>query len=373
MKSMQEIRARLMSSHTGKARTFSFRRRQQKTPRVYCHDNNDNQQVVAALRQLHEDFRPTPWLFNAHLQLILHNSRKGRGDASYDRFEPLVMADGGHTALVWRGYALAANTPTIVVLHTLAGSPASMAELVDDLHAVTGWRIVLCLRRGHAGLPFTVPRLNILGSTDDLREQMKIIRQQFPDSPLYGVGSSAGSGLLVRYLGEEGSASPFHATFAYCPGYNTDEAFDKAHPFYSRVMVRKLVRQFIRPHAQKLAHMATTRHLARAGNLADFYRNMYELAGYGSYEDYSAASNPMRVFNAITTPLMILNAEDDPVCRIANVEPYLDAMQKMPNVILVTTAEGSHCAHYEGWTPRSWAGRLIGNYFQVMQAQAAST
>lgn len=338
-----------------------------KKPRLYFHNNPTNHRVVSALTQLHEDFRPTPWLFNAHLQLILHNARKGRGAASYDHSERLVMADGGCTALVWRGHALPATTPTIVILHTLAGSPESMAELVEDLHAVTGWRIVLCLRRGHAGLPFDIPRMNILGSTDDLREQLAVIRQRFPESPLYGVGSSAGSGLLVRYLGEEGDASPFRASFAYCPGYNTDEAFDKAHPFYSRVMVRKLIRQFIRPHAHKLASMATARDLERAGNLADFHRHMFELAGYGSYDDYSAASNPMRVFSTITTPLMILNAEDDPVCRIGNVEPYLDAMQKMPNVILVTTAQGSHCAHYEGWVPRSWSGRLIGNYFRVMQ------
>lgn len=352
---------------TARSSSSSWQGRRQKKPRVYCQDSKGNQHVVAALSQLHEDFRPTPWLFNAHLQLILHNSRKGRGKASYDHFEQLLMQDGGCTALAWRGHALPAATPTIVVLHTLAGSPENMSELVDDLHAATGWRIALCLRRGHAGLPLTVPRINILGSTDDLREQMKVIRQRFPDSPLYGVGSSAGSGLLVRYLGEEGAASPFQATFAYCPGYNTDEAFDKAHPFYSRVMVRKLVRHFIHPHAQKLESMSMTPHLQRAASLADFHRNMFELAGYGSYDDYSAASNPMRVFSGITTPMMILNAEDDPVCRIGNVEPYLDAMQKMPNIILVTTAEGSHCAHYEGWVPKSWSGRLMGNYFKVMQ------
>ncbi len=98
---------------------------------------------------------------------------------------------------------------------------------------------------------------------------------------------------------------------------------------------------------------------------------MYGFSGFSSYEDYSQASNPMRVFTRITSPVMILNAEDDPICRIENVEPYRSVMQDMPNVILVTTAQGSHCAHYEGWRPRSWAGRLMGNYFRAVETLAA--
>lgn len=344
-------------------------------PQVHCHDNARNRHVVAALQQLQDAFHPTPWLFNAHAQLVFHGLRKKRQQAAplYDHHDSLTMGDGGHTALMWRGHDLAATVPTIVVLHTITGSPASMAELVQDLNAGTGWRIVLCLRRGHADLPLLTPRLNILGSTADLREQLAVIRRRFPHSPLYAVGSSAGSGLLARYLGEEGAAAPFQAAFAYCPGYNTDDGFDQAHPFYSRMMAKKLVRQFITPNLGRIGHLPTVARLQEARDLADFHRNMYELAGHGSYEDYAQASNPMRVFHAIRTPLMILNAEDDPVCRIGNLAPYLDSMRRMPDVVLVTTAEGSHCAHYEGWAARSWSGRLIGSYFHVMHQLIGST
>jgi predicted alpha/beta-fold hydrolase len=348
------------------------RRLDDRTPQLHCHDNAQNRQLIERLPQLRQAFRPTPWLFNAHAQLIFHGLRKGRqraGAPLYDRIDPLTMSDGGHTVLAWRGHDLPATTPTIVLLHTITGSPESMSHMVRDIQATTGWRIVLCVRRGHGDLPLTTPRLNILGSTADLREQLRFIRARFPDSPLYGVGSSAGSGLLARYLGEEGIGSPFRAAFADCPGYNTDDGFDKAHPFYSRMMAKKLVGQFITPNLPMIEHLPTTAALGNAESLADFYRNMYELAGYGSYEDYADACNPMRVFHAIKTPVMILNAEDDPVCRIGNVAPYLDTMRQMPNVILVTTAQGSHCAHYEGWSARSWSSRLIGNYFQAMHQQ----
>jgi predicted alpha/beta-fold hydrolase len=217
-------------------------------------------------------------------------------------------------------------------------------------------------------LPLPVPKLNILGCTQDLREQLEVVRSRFPQSVLYGVGSSAGSGLLVRYLGEEGDRALFRAAFAYCPGYNTDDAFTRAHPFYSRLMAKKLAKQFIRPHAPRLGHLQTLRRLSSARDLAEFHDAIYELAGYDSLAAYTAASNPMRVFSGITVPVMILNSEDDPVCRIENIEPYRQAMAAMPNVILVTTAQGSHCAHYEGWSPRSWAARLMGEYFQAVAA-----
>ncbi|MDQ8035936.1 MAG: alpha/beta hydrolase [Pedobacter sp.] len=341
-------------------------------PRLHYHDNALNRDIVSALSQLQQPFRPTPWLFNSHLQMALANMRGGKVERDYDHHDTLTMADGGHTALAWRGYRLPADTPTVVILHTIGGSPASMAELVRDVQAATGWRIALCVRRGHAGLPLPVPRINILGSTDDLREQLAVIRQRFPDSPLYAIGSSAGSGLLVRFLGEEGNASPFRASFAYCPGYNTDEAFEKAHPFYSRYIVKKLVQRFVEPHAEKIAHLPTLASLRKAESLAEFHRHMYEFSGYSSYEAYSQASNPMRVFDRITTPVMILNSEDDLICRIDNVTPYLDAMRSMPNVILVTTEKGSHCAHYEGWRARSWSGRLMGSYFLTMHKHSAA-
>lgn len=338
-------------------------------------DNESNRRIVASLQQLHENFTPTPWLFSPHTQLIFHSLRKNlgrqkrRSEALYDHQDALTMRDSGCTALLWSGHALPATTPTIVVLHTITGSPWSMAELVQNLRETTGWRIVLCLRRGHASLPLLTPRLSILGSTDDLREQIEVIRARFPESPLYAVGSSAGSGLLVRYLGEEGSSSPFRAAFAYCPGYDAEVGFDRVRPFYSRVMTKKLVRQFITPNLSSIGHLPTVARLRLASDLAAFHRDFYQLAGYDSYADYDQACNPIHVFREMHTPLMLLNAEDDPVCRISNIEPWLESMRQMPNLILVTTAEGSHCAHYEGWSARSWSARLMGEYFRVMQKQ----
>lgn len=344
-------------------------------PQLSYANSLENQQIIQSLSLLHEDFIPTPWLSNSHTQMIFYSLRKVKYkqnhlEASlYDYREQLTMRDGGLTALYWYGYDLPPNTPTIVVLHTITGSPESMAELVRDLHSHTGWRIVLCLRRGHGDLQLKTPRLNLLGCTHDLREQLDIIRIRFAKSPLYAVGSSAGSGLLVRYLGEEGHAAAFVASFAYCPGYDSAKSFNQIHPTYSRMMTKKLIKQFIQPNQALISHLSTAKSLEKSADLATLYKELYQLAGYGSYAEYDLATNPTHVLPDIRTPLMVLNAEDDPICRITNLDPWRETMEAMPNIILITTAEGSHCAHYEGWSARSWSARLIGNYFKEVAKQ----
>lgn len=74
--------------------------------------------------------------------------------------------------------------------------------------------------------------------------------------------------------------------------------------------------------------------------------------------------NPIYVFENVKIPLIILNAEDDPVCSIKNLEPYKDVIQKMDNIAVITTKKGSHCGFYEGLGTRSWAARLMADFLK---------
>jgi len=97
--------------------------------------------------------------------------------------------------------------------------------------------------------------------------------------------------------------------------------------------------------------------------LHEFQLAVYELAGFESYEVYEKAANPIYVFDQVTSPLMMLNSGDDPVCRLENAQAYLDKICEKDNIMLVTTPKGSHCAYYEGWKASSWAHRLIADFF----------
>lgn len=342
-------------------------------PTLYYNPNGVFSGVVERLPLLKQKYRPTPWLSNAHAHILYLDLIKKRTiKLQYDVLEQLTMSDGGITGIAWYGLKLPPTTPTIVLLHTITGSPESMRELVRDLHQYTGWRVALCLRRGHADLPMPVPKMNLFGSTQDLREQLLYIQDKFPKSELYGVGSSAGTGLLVRYLGEEGEQTPLKAAFALCPGYNTETGFAYVHPFYSKVMAKKLIKRFIQHYQEVWQVYPTWKQLLEVKDLSEFEKMYYCLAGFEDYESYSKATNPIYVFENIKIPLMILNAEDDPVCHIQNLEPYKEVIQSMPNIVVVTTRKGSHCGFYQGLMQTdSWATRLMADYLlQLSKAPA---
>ncbi|MCU4588246.1 alpha/beta hydrolase [Acinetobacter ursingii] len=334
-------------------------------PKIYYDPNGTIKDVLGKLPQLKQKYRPTPWLSNNHVHLLYFDLIKKKTiKLNYDRIDQLTMQDGGITAIAWYGYDLPPETPTIVIMHTITGTPESMRELVKDLHEYTGWRIALCLRRGHAGLAMPVPQISLFGSTPDLKEQLLHIQRLFPDSNLYAVGSSAGTGLLVRYLGEQGLNTPFKAAFAMCPGYNTEIGFKNVHPFYSKIMTKKLFKYFIDPYQQTWSQTASLKKVLATTNLEDFEKEYFEMAGFEDYQSYCQAINPIYVFENVKIPLIILNAEDDPVCSIKNLEPYKDVIQKMDNIAVITTKKGSHCGFYEGFATRSWAARLMADFLK---------
>lgn len=337
-----------------------------RAPAVRYNPSDFNRALLPRLAALQRPYEPTPWLYNRHLQLLWVLVREAIAPPlRYERTEVLRMRDGGTTALDWLGLDAAPDAPTAVVLHSITGDAQSVRDLVLDLRRTTGWRVVVCTRRGHGGLPLTAPRFNTMGCTADFREQLERIRAQVPRSPLFGVGVSAGSALLVRYLGEEGPRSLIRAAVAHCPGYDIGVAWRRVPKFYSRLMTERLKRYFLLPNAQAFARLEGFGACLAAQDLETFHERYYGLAGCGSATDYVARSNPVAVFRDVSVPVMILNSDDDPVCVVENVLDHLETVESVPDAMLVRTARGSHCAFYEGWSAASWANRLIAQYLQA--------
>lgn len=326
-----------------------------------------NKAIIKQTRILTERYYATPWLFNTHLQLIALGFVKGFGKPlQYDKTDVLTMEDGGKVSVDWLGLDLPANTPTMLVLHTISGSPKSMRGFVRYIREHLGWRVALCVRRGHGDMTLDTANFNTMGNTDDFAAQIEHIKTQYPESELYATGISAGSGVLAQYLGEVGHSTPIKAAVAYCPAYDMRHAFTRAKPFYSKMMAKKLNKLFITPNRDKFAHLSSFEALNNADDLHEFHQHLYEVAGNASTEDYMDKSNPSTVFDHITIPILILNAKDDPVCHIDNVYENRHRVEAMNNVILVLTDRGSHCAYFEGFTAKPWANRMISDYFTTI-------
>ena len=344
-----------------------------KKPELVYQPNSVNKAIVNATPALVKPYFATPWFFNSHLKLLALITAEGFSrPLAYDRVDVLTMEDCGTVSVDWLGLDLPENTPTMIVLHTISGDPQSMRDFVRYVREQMGWRVALCVRRGHGDMTLKVPGFNTMGSTEDFDAQVNHIQKHVPKSDLYATGVSAGSGALAHYLGTVGLKTPIKAAVAYCPAYDMRNAFSRAVPFYSKLMTRKLHRLFIEPNASMFEHFDSYEKLRNAEDMQEFHQQLYEVAGNESTEDYMLNSNPSEVFDDIKVPLLILNSKDDPVCSVENVYEHLHRIKAMDNVILALTDRGSHCAYFEGLTAKPWANRLIKEYFNAVAASGVS-
>lgn len=336
-----------------------------------CYGGRDHawqRDVLDACPSLRQGFSPSLWTRNPHVQNAL---TVVRGDFAptlrWDLDERQTMPDGGTVSIQWVGLNHPAETPVLVLLHTITGSGDGLRRFVAVVRRRLGWVVAACNRRGHAGLPLTAPRINTMGSTDDLRRQLAVIERRRPGAMLYGVGVSAGSGLLVRYLGEERERSRFRAAVALCPAYDLRDAFHHAHPTYDRYLTRKMVEFFLLKNREVLGGVSGFAECAAAPTMAAFHDRLYPLAGFASCDAFYRSSNPMEVARDVSVPVLVINAADDPVCVGRNVHRHLDQMQALPRMTLALTRRGGHCGFFDGLlASESWADRAIAEYLRAV-------
>lgn len=113
-------------------------------------------------------------------------------------------------------------------------------------------------------------------------------------------------------------------------------------------MTKKLFKKFIFPYQQTWQQTASVSQVLMTKTLAEFESSYYEMAGFVDYDSYNQATNPIYVFENVTIPLLILNAEDDPVCHIENFEPYKDMIRQMQNIAVVTTKKAAIVVSMKG-------------------------
>jgi predicted alpha/beta-fold hydrolase len=341
--------------------------------RFTCYSGNDRDwhgEVLERCPTLRVGFEPAWWLRSSHLQNVL---TVWRGEAApplaWDLEERLTMPDGGTVSVQWHGLGEAAATPVLVVLHTITGSGDGLRRFIADVRARLGWVVAACNRRGHAGLELTAPQINTMGSTADLRRQIAAIEGRRPGAPLYGIGVSAGSGLLVRYLGEEGSRSRLRAAVALCPAYDIRDAFHYAHGGYDRYLTRKMVQFFLTRNRAALGGIEGYDECAAATTMAGFHDRLFPLAGFSTREEFYLASNPMDVARDVGVPVLVINSADDPVCVERNVHRHLGDLQQLRRMTLALTRRGGHCGFFESFgQTTSWADRAVAEYLGAAHA-----
>ncbi|WP_459207064.1 hydrolase [Pseudomonas sp. MLB6B] len=269
-------------------------------------------------------FRPATGLTNPHLQTLWGPLWRKLAPLSRER-ERLWLADGDFIDLDWYG-PHQAEAPLVLVLHGLTGS--SDSPYVKGLQVALGdqgWASVAVNWRGCSGEPNLLPRSYHSGASEDLAEIIALLRAKRPLAPLYAVGYSLGGNVLLKYLGESGSASQLQAAVAVSVPFRLDQCADRMGQGFSKVYQAHFMREMLAYVQNKQRHLRAGGHhdavrtldgLGSLRNLKTFWefdgKVTAPLNGFRDVHDYYRRASSGFYLADNRTPTLIIQSSDDP-------------------------------------------------------------
>lgn len=271
--------------------------------------------------------------------------------------------------------------PLVVICHGLGGGSHEpvIRSLVEKLNKVDGFEAVVLNSRGCSRSKLSTPELFNGLATDDLRNFVKLLKEIYPNRPLYAVGFSFGATILANYLGEEAENTVFTAAALLS---NPWDMVDSSYRFPSRFLSRFLFQQAA---TQFLVRLIKSNRKAMSENplvteetinhkytsIADF-DNRLTAPLYGfptAFAYYRAASSVNRIMK-IHTPLLAINSHDDPMVGVNSI-PIHEA-QINPYIVQLRTDIGGHLAYVQS-DGDSWATKRIAEYFKLFHDMVDAT
>jgi predicted alpha/beta-fold hydrolase len=309
------------------------------------------------------------WLRGAHLQTVWARLARSRRLMTFER-EILTTADGDD--LMLDHAAGPPGSPRVLLLHGLEGSAHSLhTQGLAHLIARTGWRSTVLNFRSCARDPAQIrrrlknrrPRLYHSGETGDLDLVVRTLAAREPELPLHAIGFSLGGNVLLKWLGEVGTASFIRAAATISVPYDLAEAARYLERPVGRLYAAHFLRR-LKPKALDLiarfpretAHLDAERirGVSTFGELDEYVTA--PLAGFDSAEAYYRQSSALGYLARIRIPTLCISSEDDPFfpgSAVARARAVASA-----DVRFEVSPWGGHTGFVSGrwpWRPRYWA------------------
>jgi abhydrolase domain-containing protein 15 len=333
---------------------------------LYYIDSDMAKYVLDRCPSLRAPFRPPFWLRNGHLQTILPVVFHAVKKIGYMR-ELVPVKDGGVVALDWIKDADCISSdensrPILVAIPGLTGDAHSIYNLCKT-SVRNNFRTVVFNKRGHGNSPMLTPKLQSFGDASDFREALLYIHKKYSGRDIVSVGVSAGSGLLVNYLGKYPAFPIIKCGVCVSPGYDAEEMFSKhvMQP-YNYLMVRNL-KGILKKHSEVLSQAIDVKRALSCPNLNEYEMEVYgKLYGYPDLTSYWEDNNPMKFTDHVTVPVLCINSQDDPVCVRGLVPVDNPTFASKGDKMLAFPKYGGHVGFISDLSFTSWADTVAIEY-----------
>ncbi len=241
------------------------------------------------------------------------------------------------------------------------------------------FRVAVINARSCADTPLDTPQSYCAAYTEDHRQAIAHVARKYPHAPLFAVGYSLGANILTKMMGEDG---------AFCPlagGATIGNPWDVARGMatldrgwitrwlYSPVLAMNLA-NILSKHAHKFKGTPLQEPFETIYSI----RSMREfdtkitapMFGFNSVEEYYRECSSARFLAGVQRPLLSLACMDDPICDYLSVP--LEAIQKHPYSILVTTKSGGHSMDtFEGLFAKSFNTTVVSQFFSAVMTSSS--
>lgn len=321
------------------------------------------------MREVH--FKPAWWLPTSHFQTIWGGLCRKRQYPSFLNRERVLLPDGDFIDLDW--IHSKENTPIVIILHGLEGSVHSTYAL-GMLRAIHhyGWRGVVMNFRGCSGEHNLLDRSYHSGETGDFAYVVHYLKEREPDVPIAAVGFSLGGNVLLKWLGETGSANPLVAAVGVSVPFELEKSVQRLSKGFSHVYERNFLRSLRKKIKDKFKHRSHSNKMSFCYAELDHIKTLNEFDqkitapfyGFSSAEDYYTQSSSRQYIPLIKKPTLLLQAKDDPFL----VADLLPTDKELPStVILEVTEKGGHVGFVSGkvpWRPEYWLEKRVPLFLQ---------
>ena len=320
------------------------------------------------MQYVEDDFRPSRWLRNRHLQSMLASTawRRGRilrGAAPLlaAQRELLLDCGAGVRLQCFLSSPAHGNGPAVVLLHGWEGS-------ADSLYVLSLAQLLFAQR-------FAVARLNLRdhGDTHHLNRELfhscrlpevigavRALQQHLEGTALRLVGFSLGGNFMLRVAAQAREAGlDLAQVIAVSPVLDpaqTLTALERGLPGYERYFVRKWLRSLRRKQAA-WPESYDFRRLARLRGLrsmtAELVRSHSEFATLEDYLNGYALTGARLA--RLEVPALILTSLDDPIIPADG----LARLARPAALSITVTRYGGHCGFFQRLTGPTWLERRI--------------
>jgi predicted alpha/beta-fold hydrolase len=248
--------------------------------------------------------------------------------------------------------------PTVIIIPGIAGS-AEGNYIQNFVHFIKNdFRVVIYNRPGCGNVKLSTHKFYLSAHSSTMKSIVDHVNEQLDgESPLIAVGFSMGAQNLLRYLAEY-KDTPIISSVIVNPTFQSEKTFDtlQQKPLYDRALTTYL-QSILTTHRHVFDRVPTVfephgfERVLKMKSFAEFndlfispvhgFKNVYRdyYPETSVYEDH---------LSKISIPTVLIQSYDDPITQPSTNYKYVfEAAKKNPNIILVNTQHGSHCAYEE--------------------------